>query len=80
MKNYIIAWLVTILLTIGGLFGVGFTVGIVMAAAGNAQGAQNVEQYAWFNVLVIISMIVLNFLSFKFATKKFIVDRTANEK
>ena len=75
MKNYIIAWLVTILLTIGGLFGVGFTVGIVMAITGNVQDTQNLEQFAWFNILVLISMIVLNFLSFKFATKKFLVDK-----
>ena len=75
MKNYIIAWLVTILLTIGGLFGVGFTIGIVMAITGNVQDAQNLEQFAWFNILVLISMIVLNFLSFKFATKKFLVDK-----
>ena len=75
MKNYIIAWLVTILLTIGGLFGVGFTVGIVMAITGNTQDAQNIEQFAWFNILVLISMVVLNFLSFKFATKKFLIDR-----
>ena len=75
MKNYIIAWLVTILLTIGGLFGVGFTVGIVMAITGNTQDAQNLEQFAWFNILVLISMVVLNFLSFKFATKKFLVDK-----
>ena len=75
MKNYIIAWLVTILLTIGGLFGVGFTIGIVMAITGNVQDAQNLEQFAWFNILVLISMIVLNFLSFKFATKKFLIGR-----
>ena len=75
MKNYIIAWLVTILLTIGGLFGVGFTIGIVMAITGNVQDTQNLEQFAWFNILVLISMIVLNFLSFKFATKKFLVDK-----
>jgi hypothetical protein len=75
MKNYIIAWLVTILLTIGGLFGVGFTIGIIMAITGNVQDTQNLEQFAWFNILVLISMIVLNFLSFKFATKKFLVDK-----
>jgi hypothetical protein len=75
MKNYIIAWLVTILLTIGGLFGVGFTIGIIMAITGNVQDTHNLEQFAWFNILVLISMIVLNFLSFKFATKKFLVDK-----
>jgi len=74
MKNYIIAWLVTTILTFGGLFGLGFAVGIVMAITGNAQEAQNLEQFAWFNILVIIGMIFINFFAFKFATKKFLVD------
>ena len=74
MKNYIIAWLVTTVLTIGGLFGLGFAVGIVMAITGYAQETQNVDQYAWFNVLVLIGMVVINFFAFKFATKKFLVD------
>ena len=72
MKNYIIAWAVTVALTFGGLIGVGFIVGILMGVTGNGNDAQHLEQAVWFNVLVLISMPVLNFISFKFAVKKFI--------
>ena len=74
MKDYIIAWVVTIVLTIGGLFGVGFAVGVLMAITGNAREAQHLEQAAWFNILVLISMPIINFIAFKFATKKFLVN------
>ena len=75
MKDYLIAWGISIVLTIGGLFGVGFTVGVLMAITGNAREAEHLEQAAWFNILVLISMPVINFFAFKFSTKKFIVDK-----
>ena len=75
MKEYIIAWVVTVGLTVVGLFGVGFVVGVLMAITGNAREAQHLEQAAWFNILVLISMPVINFFAFKFSTKKFIVDK-----
>ena len=75
MKDYLIAWAVTIVLTFLGLFGCGFVVGILMGLTGNTQGIDNLESAGWFNILVFISMVVTNFLAFKFAVKKFIVDR-----
>ena len=75
MKDYIIAWAVTIVITIGGLFGVGFVVGMLMGATGNVQSADHLEQAAWFNILVLITMPVINFFAFRFSIKKFIEDK-----
>ncbi len=76
MKDYIIAWAVTIALTVGGLFGVGFVVGIIMGATGNVQAVDHLEQAAWFNILVTLTLPLINFFAFRFATKKFIVDKS----
>jgi len=73
MKDYIIAWAITAALTVGGLFGVGFVVGIIMGATGNAQGVDHLEQAAWFNILVLLAIPLINFFAFRFATKRLIV-------
>jgi hypothetical protein len=75
MKDYLIAWAVTIVLTVIGLFGCGFVVGIIMGLTGNAQGIDNLESASWFNILVFITMVITNFLAFQFAVKKFVVDK-----
>ena len=53
MKNYIIAFAVMVILNLAGLFCVGFSVGILMAISGNADAASNVDQFMWFNILVL---------------------------
>jgi len=75
MKNYIIAFTIMVILNLVGLFGLGFCVGIVMAISGNADAASNVDQFLWFNILVLFSWIFIAFFAFKFSVNKFIVEK-----
>ena len=75
MKNYIIAFAVMVILNLAGLFCVGFSVGILMAISGNADAASNVDQFMWFNILVLFSWILIAFFAFKFSVNKFIVEK-----
>ena len=61
-----------IILNLVGLFGVGFCVGILMAISGNADAARNVDQFMWFNILVLFSWTFIAFFAFKFSVNKFI--------
>ena len=75
MKNYIIGFAVMVILNLAGLFCVGFSVGILMAISGNADAASNVDQFMWFNILVLFSWILIGFFAFKFSVNKFIVEK-----
>ena len=72
MKNYIIGFAVMVILNLAGLFCVGFCVGILMAISGNADAARNVDQFMWFNILVLFSWTFIAFFAFKFSVTKFI--------
>ena len=71
MINYIKAFAVMVALNLGGLFGLGFCVGVLMAITGNANEANNMEQFAWFNILVLLCWIPISFFAFKFSVDKF---------
>ena len=73
MKDYLIAWVLTGLLTVAGLFGVGFAVGLIGAITGSISDPNQLEQSAAFNVLVLVAMAIINFFAFRFTVKKFIV-------
>ena len=73
MKDYLIAWVLTALLTFAGLFLVGFAVGIVGAISGSITDPNQLEQSGAFNVLVFLAMAIINFFAFRFTVKKFIV-------
>ena len=64
-----------IILNLVGLFGVGFCVGIFMAISGNADAASNVDQFMWFNILVLFSWTFIAFFAFKFSVNKFIIEK-----
>ena len=49
----------------------GFCVGVLMAITGNANEANNIEQFAWFNILVLLCWIPISFFAFKFSVDKF---------
>ena len=76
MKDYIIAWLLTSVMTVAGLFCLGCIVGL-FAAFGGVSNPENLDATldasAAFNILVLVGMVVINFFSFKFCVKKFIV-------
>lgn len=74
MKNYIIAWLLTGLMTLAGLFGVGFAIGIIGAITGSITDPNQLETNPWFNLLVLVSMAIINFFAFRFTVNKFIVN------
>ena len=71
MINYIKAFAVMVALNLGGLFGLGFCVGVLMAITGNANAANNMEQFAWFNILVLLCWFPISFFAFKFSVDKF---------
>ena len=73
MKNYIIAWLLTGLMTLAGLFAVGFAIGLIGAITGSVTDPNQLETNPWFNLLVLVSMGVINFFAFRFTVKKFVV-------
>ena len=64
-----------VILNLVGLFGVGFCVGILMAISGNADAANNVDQFLWFNIVVLFSWILIAFFAFKFSVNKFIIEK-----
>jgi len=74
MKNYIIAWLLTGLMTLAGLFAVGFAIGLIGAITGSVTDPNQLETNPWFNLLVLVSMGVINFFAFRFTVNKFIVN------
>ena len=73
MKDYLIAWVLTGLITVAGLFGVGFVVGLIGAITGSISDPNQLEQSAAFNLLVFLAIIIINFFAFKFTVKKFVV-------
>ena len=73
MKDYLIAWVLTALITLAGLFGVGFAVGLIGAITGSISDPNQLEQSAAFNVLVLVAMAIINFFAFRFTVKKFVV-------
>ena len=75
MKDYIIGFAVMVILNLAGLFCVGFSVGILMAISGNADTASNVDQFLWFNILVLFSWAFIAFFAFKFSVNKFIIKK-----
>ena len=64
-----------VILNLAGLFCVGFCVGILMAISGNADAARNVDQFMWFNILVLFSWTFIAFFDFKFSVTKFITKK-----
>jgi len=74
MKEYIIAWVLTGLMTLAGLFAVGFVIGIIGAITGTITEPGQLEASPWFNILVMIAMAIINFFAFRFTVKKFIVN------
>ena len=64
-----------VILNLLGLFGVGFSVGILMAISGNADAASSVDQFLWFNILVLFSWAFIAFFAFKFSVNKFIIEK-----
>ena len=73
MKDYLIAWVLTGLMTLAGLFGVGFVVGLIGAITGSISDPNQLEQSGAFNALVLVAMAIINFFAFRFTIKKFIV-------
>ena len=64
-----------VILNLAGLFGIGFCLGILMVISGNADVANNVNQFAWFNILVLFSWAIVGFFAFKFSVNKFIIEK-----
>ena len=73
MKEYIIAWVLTGLMTLAGLFAVGFVIGIIGAITGTITEPGQLEQSGAFNVLVMTAMAIINFFAFRFTVKKFVL-------
>jgi len=76
MIDYIKAFVVISLLSIAGLFGIGFVVGFLMAIGGALpSAADNLEQALWFNLLILFCWPVISFFAFKFSVDKFIKNK-----
>ena len=76
MIDYIKAFVVMSLLSIAGLFGIGFVVGFLMAIGGALpSAADNLEQALWFNLLILFCWPVISFFAFKFSVDKFIKNK-----
>ena len=73
MKDYLIAWVLTALITLAGLFGVGFAVGLIGAITGSISDPDTLEQSGAFNVFALIAMAIINFFAFRFTVKKFVL-------
>ena len=73
MKDYLIAWVLTGLMTLAGLFGVGFAVGLIGAITGSISDPDTLEQSGVFNAFALIAMAIINFFAFRFTVKKFVV-------
>ena len=73
MIDYIKAFIVMLLLSMAGLFGIGFVVGFFMAIGGALpSAADNLEQAVWFNLLILFCWPVITFFAFKFSVDKFL--------
>ena len=73
MKDYLIAWVLTALITLAGLFGVGFVVGLIGAITGSISDPDTLEQSGAFNTFALIAMAIINFFAFRFTVKKFVL-------
>ena len=73
MKDYLIAWVLTGLITLAGLFGVGFVVGLIGAITGSISDPDTLEQSGAFNTFALIAMAIINFFAFRFTVKKFVL-------
>ena len=73
MKDYLIAWVLTGLITLAGLFGVGFAVGLIGAITGSISDPDTLEQSGAFNTFALIAMAIINFFAFRFTVKKFVL-------
>ena len=73
MKDYLIAWVLTALITLVGLFGVGFVVGLIGAITGSISDPDTLEQSGAFNTFALIAMAIINFFAFRFTVKKFVL-------
>jgi phosphotransferase system glucose/maltose/N-acetylglucosamine-specific IIC component len=73
MKDYLIAWVLTALITLAGLFGVGFAVGLIGAITGSISDPDTLEQSGAFNTFALIAMAIINFFAFRFTVKKFVL-------
>ncbi len=73
MKDYLIAWVLTGLMTLAGLFTVGFAIGLIGAITGSISDPDQLEQSGAFNVLVLLAMAIINFFAFRFTVKRFVV-------
>jgi len=73
MKDYLIAWVLTGLMTLAGLFAVGFAIGLIGAITGSISDPDTLEQSGAFNALVLVAMAIINFFAFRFTVKKFVL-------
>ena len=78
MKNYFIAWFLTMVTSLGGLFAFGFAMGLIiapfmMSSTNDIEGT--LEASFLFNAISFIAGIVINFLCFKLCVRKFVVDK-----
>ena len=73
MKDYLIAWVLTALMTVAGLFAFGIVVGLIGAITGTISDPNQLEQSGAFNALVLVVMAIINFFAFRFTVKKFVV-------
>ena len=73
MKDYLIAWVLTALMTVEGLFAFGIVVGLIVAITGTISDPNQLEQSGAFNALVLVVMAIINFFAFRFTVKKFVV-------
>ena len=73
MKDYLIAWVLTALITLAGLFGVGFAVGLIGAITGSISDPDTLEQSGAFKTFALIAMAIINFFAFRFTVKKFVL-------
>ena len=73
MKDYLIAWVLTALMTVAGLFAFGIVVGLIGAITGTISDPNQLEQSGAFNALVLVVMAIINFFAFRFTVKKFVL-------
>ena len=73
MKDYLIAWVLTGLMTLAGLFAVGVAIGLIGAITGSISDPNQLEQSGAFNAFVLIAMAIINFFAFRFTVKRVVV-------
>ena len=62
-----------VILNFAALFGIGFSLGVLMALTGNANSVDTIDQVAWFNILVLVGWAFTGFFAFKFSVDKFLL-------